>query len=84
MSNATFVINGVVFESPLSELTGLQIRALAGVPALSDLVVEGQGHEPDRIVADDEVLHLRDPRTILFSRPQTNFGGHPESYACGT
>ena len=65
-------------------LTGAQIKAAikAKDPSFDpthDLVLEGQGHDADRVIADDETVNLaighgQGPKKF-FSRPPTNFGG---------
>lgn len=55
-------------------ITGAELRALFGLPSGMDLVVEGEGREPDFILEDYEVIRLRDTPTMVFLRPLTSFG----------
>ncbi len=55
-------------------VTGLEIRQLFDLSSDGDLVVEGHDDEPDRIVADYEVIRLSDSATSIFLRPMTAFG----------
>jgi hypothetical protein len=73
-----FVLNGSVFESPQSQLTLGQIRALTATPADCELVLEGQGEAPDRVLAEGEVVDLSIQAVAIYFRPPTMFGG-----ACG-
>jgi len=68
-----------------ASLTGAQIKAAikaqdASFDLAHDLVLEGRGHDADRVVADDETVNLtighgEGPKKF-FSRPPTNFGCH--------
>jgi hypothetical protein len=54
-----FFINQDKYESDLPSLTGAQIKAR--VPNLqpgTGLSLEGHGRDPDRLIADDEVVEL--------------------------
>jgi hypothetical protein len=77
MTKATFEIicNGDRLNIETPQLTGEQIRALFGVDPAMDLVVEGAGSDPDRILSDYEVVSLRTGPVRIFLRPPTSFGG---------
>lgn len=65
------------YESDLPELTGAQIKAR--VPNLDpafQLSLEGHGNDPDRIIADNEVVSLKkDKGPVRFTLvPPANFG----------
>lgn len=73
-----FFVNDKKYETDQPSLTGLQIKAK--VPDWNpgyDLVLEGHGHDPDRIIADNEVVLIDTkqggpPR--FSSAPKANFG----------
>jgi hypothetical protein len=72
-----FFVNGVRYESSQHSLTGLQIKArVANWDATHDLVLEGHGHDPDRVIADDEGVELNvEHGPVRFSSvPKANFG----------
>jgi len=65
------------YETDLPELTGAQIKAR--VPNLDptfQLSLEGHGNDPDRLIADDEVVSLeKDKGPVRFTLvPPANFG----------
>lgn len=78
-----FFCNGVRVEVTQDSLTGAEIKAAAKqvIPTLDlsqELVLEGQGHEGDTVVADGTSLvlthgHGEAPKQF-FTRPPTNFG----------
>ena len=72
-----FFINGVRYQTDQEALTGLQIKArVAEWDANHDLVLEGHGDDPDRIVGDDEVVHLdiEQGHRRFSSVPKATFG----------
>jgi hypothetical protein len=72
-----FFVNGVKYETDQRQLSGLQIKArVANWDPTHDLVLEGHGDEPDRVVADNEMVDLdveHGPRRFS-SVPKANFG----------
>jgi Multiubiquitin len=73
----TFFVNGKPYETKKKKLTGAQIKAI--VPdwdAQHDLSLEGEGDDPDRIIADDEVVSLVPKHGVrrFSSVPKANFG----------
>ncbi len=72
-----FFVNGVKYEADQPRLAGLQIKArVADWDPSHDLVLEGHGDDPDRVIADDEVVDLdvsHGPRRFS-SVPKANFG----------
>ena len=76
MANPTYkvFINGRAFEVSVRRLSALQLRSLAGLPPDTDLVIEGSGATPDRIVSPGERVELTLPTTHFFTRPVTTFG----------
>lgn len=72
-----FFVSGKKYETDQAALTGLQIKAK--VPEWDqthDLVLEGHGDDPDRIIADDELVPLENDHGPLrfSSAPKANFG----------
>lgn len=77
--NAQFslVVNGKPYTVDTPVVTGFDIRALAGAPLDLDLIVEGSGNEPDRVLRDDQQIHLTlDAPLHVYIRPPTMFGEH--------
>jgi hypothetical protein len=73
----TFFVSGKKYETDQESLTGLQIKArVADWDPSHDLVLEGHGNDPDRIIADSETLPLdKDKGPLRFSSaPKANFG----------
>lgn len=73
----TFFVNGTKYETDQSSLTGLQIKArVADWDQSHDLVLEGHGNDPDRVIRDDEVVELeKEHGPLRFSSvPKANFG----------
>jgi hypothetical protein len=73
----TFFVSGKKYETDQPALTGLQIKArVADWDQSHDLVLEGHGTDPDRIIADDESVSLaKDKGPLRFSSaPKANFG----------
>jgi hypothetical protein len=73
----TFFVGSQQYETTERVLTGAQIKAyVPDVPPGSKLSLEGLGHLPDRIVADDERVLMNDrlgPRRFTLV-PPANFG----------
>lgn len=72
-----FVFNVKRYESAEPRLTGAQIKALIqNWNPEHDLLLEGHGNEPDRVVADDELVDLAELHgPVRFSQvPKANFG----------
>jgi hypothetical protein len=73
----TFFVGGKKYETDQPALTGLQIKArVTDWDPAHDLVLEGHGNDPDRIIADDELVSLeKDEGPLRFSSaPKANFG----------
>lgn len=73
-----FFVGPVKYETDQPQLTGAQIKAyVPDVPPGTKLSLEGHGHDPDRIVRDDELVSLDEPQggprrfTLV---PPANFG----------
>lgn len=78
-----FFFMGQKIISPKEAETGAGIKALikAAIPTFDPthtLVLEGQGHHPDRVIQDGERVSLEvrhdEPAKHFFSKPPTNFG----------
>jgi hypothetical protein len=89
MAQPTFFLYGsstgeIRIEVDHDTLTGAQIKTAikANDPAFDpthDLILEGQGHDADKVIADTDTVNLaighgQGPKKF-FSRPPTNFGG---------
>jgi hypothetical protein len=73
----TFFVSGVKYETDQAVLTGLQIKArVQDWDPTHDLILEGQGQDPDRIIADDEPVSLeKEHGPKRFSAaPKASFG----------
>lgn len=68
------VFNGSVLEVPLQKLSTVQLRALTAAPMDYDLIVEGRGEEPDRQLADGDMVDLSSGQVIIYVRSPTTFG----------
>ena len=72
-----FFVGSEKYETRERELTGAQIKAyVPDVPPGTKLSLEGHGHDPDRIIADDEKVSMDDghgPRRFTLV-PPANFG----------
>lgn len=73
-----FFVGNQKYETDQPQLTGAQIKAYApDVPPGTKLSLEGHGNEPDRILADDELVSLDErhggPRRFTLV-PPANFG----------
>jgi hypothetical protein len=72
-----FFVNGTKYETDQAKLTGLQIKArVSDWDPAHDLVLEGHGDDPDRVIADDETVELDHPHgpRRFSSVPKANFG----------
>ncbi len=72
-----FFVNGARYESSEHSLSGLQIKArVSNWDPTHDLVLEGHGHDPDRVIADDESVELEveHGHRRFSSVPKANFG----------
>jgi len=72
-----YFVNGKKYESMRRMLTGAEMKAaVADWDSTHDLVLEGRGDDPDRVIGDDEVVDLKSdhgPRRFS-SVPKANFG----------
>ena len=72
----TFHVNGVAYQTDSKKLTGAEIKAMVVEwDSTHDLALEGEGDDPDRIIADDETVNLSPKHGRRFSSvPKANFG----------
>src|SRR6266481_3225326 len=73
----TFFVGGKKYETDQPVLTGLQIKAkVPDWEPSHDLVLEGHGDDPDRVIRDDEEVSLEKVHGPLrfSSVPKANFG----------
>ncbi|MDF0498163.1 multiubiquitin domain-containing protein [Bradyrhizobium yuanmingense] len=68
------VLNGEKIEVPSAKVTGIQLRLLGAIPAGYELITEGRGNDPDRVLTDTDVLDLSGPIRHVFAKPPTAFG----------
>jgi hypothetical protein len=69
------VVDGHELKSAEPRLTGLQIKALAGVDATFGLFLEGRGEQPDRAIGDGEIIDLeRHGKESFYTAPPANYG----------
>lgn len=73
-----FFVGNEKYETDQAQLTSAQIKAyVPDVAPGTKLSLEGHGHDPDRIVADDELVSLDEqhggPRRFTLV-PPANFG----------
>ena len=66
-----FFVGSEKYETTERELTGAQIKAyVPDVPSGTKLSLEGHGHDPDRIIADDDIQHAGKVAQTLTSAPR--------------
>jgi hypothetical protein len=56
-----------------TEMTGAQLKALAGIPGTNLLFLEVHGPGEDEAIANDTAVHLRDGEHF-YDMPPGNFG----------
>ena len=71
-----FKVDDKHFESADAELTGKQIKEIAGVPPSHQLFLEAPGESrPDRQILDGDIVNLAEPGIEKFySVPPATFG----------
>lgn len=71
-----FFVDSQRFVTPQEHLVGAQIKAMVpGWRPEDGLELEGEGHEPNRLVADDETVHFqRDQPKRFIKVPPATFG----------
>lgn len=69
-------VDGRQLETLEAHLTGLQIKVLAGVEAAFALFLEQHGQNPDRQIADNDLIDLEQHgREAFYTAPPANYGG---------
>lgn len=53
-----FYVDGRPYHTALATLTGAELRALVGVPLASDLLLRGEGDNPDKLILDSGIVNL--------------------------
>jgi hypothetical protein len=57
--NADFTVDGKKIDNDQATLTGAQIKAkVPGLDSSFALMEEGKGHDPDKLIADGELVNL--------------------------
>jgi hypothetical protein len=69
-----FFVDAKKFETDRTELTGLEIKTIANVPANYQLFLEVGGDDPDRAISDAETLDMRDKPKHFYAVPPATFG----------
>lgn len=68
-------VDGRMLESTEPQLTGLQIKTLAGVDASFGLFLEGRGQGSDRPIGDGEIVDLeKHGKESFYTAPPANYG----------
>jgi hypothetical protein len=70
----SFFVNGQQFTIDSATIVGLQVRALANLGHEMELIVEGSGSDPDRVLMDSEVIDLASGTVRIYAKPPTAFG----------
>lgn len=68
------IVNGVRYEVNFDTLSVAQIHALADIPLVMGLILEGKGMEPDVALGPDDLVSLKKGEVAIFGRPPTSFG----------
>jgi Multiubiquitin len=70
-----FFVDAVKYETDKTAMTGAEIKAFASVSATYQLFLEEEGDEPDKAIADSEVVHLDNHKPKhFFAVPPATFG----------
>jgi hypothetical protein len=67
------IIGENAFTVHQTEMTGAQLKALAGIPATNMLFLEVRGPGEDEQIPNDKSVHLRDGEHF-YDMPPGNFG----------
>jgi hypothetical protein len=77
METRTITINIVIddrhYQVHTEEMTGAQLKALAGIPEANLLFLEVHGPGDDELIQNDTVVHLHDG-DHFYDMPPGNFG----------
>lgn len=70
-----FSVDGRRFETPQERLTGLQLKAIAGIDPSFALFLEGRGHGSDRQIGDGDTVDLAAPgNEAFYATPPAIYG----------
>lgn len=69
-----FFVDSKKYETTSSQLSGSAIKAQAGVPTAYQLFLEEHGDDPDKAVADAEVISFEHGAKHFFAVPPATFG----------
>jgi hypothetical protein len=69
-----FFVDGKKYETEKSHLSGLEIKAIAGVEGNYQLYLEEEGDTPDRAISDGETVSLEHRVLHFFAVPPATFG----------
>lgn len=70
-----FFVDAKKYETDKANLTGLEIKNMAGVPGNYQLYLEEEGNTPDRAISDSESVILdHDHEKHFFAVPPATFG----------
>lgn len=72
-----YFVDGVKYAVTENSLTGAQIKAkISNFNPAYQLVLEGRGNEPDKVIADTQTVNVDvDPPLQFYTVPPANFGG---------
>jgi hypothetical protein len=73
--DVTNYINDVEYHVTDRKMTGAELKALASIPAGDHLYREVPGPRPDKLIADDEVVHLKENDHFYSIPPGTKGEG---------
>ena len=68
-----FFVDGKKYSTEKISLTGLEIKAIAGVPGNYQLFLEAHGNKPDRAISDGESIVIEN-NEHFFAVPPATFG----------
>ena len=69
-----FFVDGKPYPEKKAHLSGLEIKAVASVPANYQLFLEEEGDTPDRPISDSDTVPLNDRIKHFFAVPPATFG----------
>jgi len=68
-----FYVDGKEYSTDKHNLTGLEIKTIAGVPGNYQLFLEEHGNAPDRAISDGETVPIGH-KEHFFAVPPATFG----------
>jgi hypothetical protein len=69
-----FFVDGTKYETEKNQLSGLEIKTIAGVEGTYQLYLEEEGETPDRAISDGETVSLEHGVKHFFAVPPATFG----------